>query len=58
MKTIVYYGVTYIISDEPPKNDDLVLTNEYGIWTFKEQTSMLPFWCNPNNCKKLIPIEE
>lgn len=56
MKTIVYKGIIYEISDEKPVNDDMVLTEKYGVWIFKEKPSMLPFWCNANACKKLIPI--
>lgn len=56
MNTITHEGVTYEISNEPPINDDMVLTNNYGIWRYKDHPSMLPFWCNDKTCKKLIPI--
>ena len=53
-KTITHEGVLYFISNEPPLNDDLVLTENYGVWIYKDHPSMLPFWCNNKTCKKLI----
>jgi len=57
IKIIEYKGDKYLISNDPPKNDDLVLTDHYEIWIFKEKSSMLPFWCNAKACKKLILIQ-
>src|SRR3990167_8833418 len=33
----------YICSDEKPKDADMVLTDNYGIWEFREQPSPLPY---------------
>lgn len=38
MKTYEYNGKTYLISDETPVNGDLVLTDNYGVWEFKDET--------------------
>jgi hypothetical protein len=57
-KTHTYDGKTYIISDETPVNGDLVLTEKYGVWEFKDETGFstapMPYWANRHACKKLI----
>lgn len=55
---ITYKNKTYITSDETPKNGDLVLTDNYGVWEFADfggGSAPLPYWANKNTCKKLIP---
>lgn len=56
MKTsdIEYDGDIYTVSDEKPKSGDMVLTEKYGVWEFREGTAPMPYWCNPNACKKII----
>ena len=51
---LTHEGVRYVISDEKPVNDDMVLTFEYKIWRYKDHPSMLPYWCNDKACVKLI----
>ena len=46
-------GVRFVISEDPPKDDDMVLTYEYGIWRYKKAPCSLPFWGNPDACVKL-----
>lgn len=57
---IEYEGKKYLISDEEPKNYDLVLTDNYGVWVFKDETGQgsapMPYWANKKACKKLIEI--
>jgi len=58
MNIILHKGKSYITSDETPKNGDLVLTDNYGVWEFRDDTGKgsapMPFWANKNTCKKLI----
>jgi len=58
---VEYKGKTYKVSDETPINGDLVITEEYGIWEFKDVTghgsAPLPYWANKKTCKKLILIK-
>jgi len=62
MKTHIHEGKTYLISDERPENYDLVLTEKYGVWTFRDDTGFstapMPYWANRHACKKLILIED
>jgi len=52
--TITHEGNQYIISKDKPQNGDLVITDNYGVWTFQQAPCPLPYWGNPNACKKLI----
>jgi len=62
--TTVHEGKSYKVSDEEPQNGDLVLTNKYGIWEFRNYApnnsnacyAPMPYWANKNTCKKLISI--
>lgn len=59
MKNVyIHEDKKYLISDEKPQDGDLVLTEKYGVWEYKEAPCPMPYWGNPNVCKKLIPIEE
>ena len=57
MKTITHEGKTYLISDKTPQYGDLVLTDNYGVWEFRDETGFgsapLPYWANKNTCKKM-----
>lgn len=59
---IEYNDKKYKVSQETPKNGDLVLTNGYGVWVFKDETGFgsapLPYWANKKTCKKLIETLE
>jgi hypothetical protein len=56
---ITHEGKAYTTSDEEPKSGDLVLTDNYGVWEFRDETGFgsapLPYWANNKTCKKLIP---
>jgi hypothetical protein len=54
MDLIKHEDKQYLVSNEKPKTGDLVITEKYGIWLFHEGTAPIPYWCNPNTCKKLI----
>lgn len=59
MNTIKHEGKDYRISDEEPKNGDLVTTEKYGVWEFRDEgagSAPLPYWANKKTCKKLILI--
>ena len=56
MKKEIYKGDEYLLTDETPKTGDLVLTDGYGVWVFHTGTAPIPFWCNPNSCKKILSI--
>jgi len=63
--TIQHEGKSYKVSADEPQNGDLVLTNNYGVWKFRNDAphsvrnrvcyAPLPYWANKNTCKKLIP---
>ena len=61
MKTYIWHGDLYEISDEKIENGDFVLTEKYGVWIFQDETgdatAPMPFWANRKNCKKLIFIK-
>jgi hypothetical protein len=48
----------YRLSDDIPKDGDMVLTENYGIWEYKKAPCPIPYWGNPNNCKKMVHIED
>ena len=64
MHTIQHEGKNYTVSTEQPANYDLVLTDNYGIWTFRNDAphsvrdkvcyAPIPYWANRHTCKKLI----
>ena len=53
-----YEGKIYLITNDEPKTNDLVLTNNYGVWRFNEKPSPLPYWCNKDTCKKLVLCQD
>ena len=53
-QTITHEDNQYIISNDKPQNGDLVITDNYGVWEFQQAPCPLPYWGNPNACKKLI----
>ena len=58
MSKIFFKEKQYKISEDIPKNGDLVLTENHGIWEFRDETGYgsapMPYWANKNTCKKLI----
>ena len=60
MKTITHNELIYLVVDDTPTNGDLVLTDNYGVWTFRDETGKgsapIPYWANKNACKKIIPF--
>jgi hypothetical protein len=55
---VTYKEKVYTVTDEQPKTNDKVLTDNYGVWTFHEGgTAPMPYWANPNACKKIIAID-
>jgi hypothetical protein len=58
--TIEHDGKQYQTTDVLPQNGDLVLTEQYGVWEFRDETghgsASMPYWANKYTCKKLIPI--
>ena len=47
----------YIVTDDEPQNGDMVLTNNYGVWEFRDEGSgnaPMPYWANKYTCKKII----
>jgi hypothetical protein len=56
MITKLHNNKVYLLSTKAPNTGDLVLTDNYGVWTFHEGTAPIPYWCNPNACKKVIRV--
>ncbi len=57
--TITHENKTFKVVDETPKNGDLVITEKYGVWEFKDEgggSAPIPYWANKNTCKKIIEI--
>ena len=63
MKLIVdvpfkYKDSYYIVSDNLPQNGDWVMTENYGVWEFRDETGQgsapLPYWANKKTCKKIM----
>jgi len=49
----------YRITDEEPKNGDLVITEKYGVWEFQDlggASAPMPYWPNKNACKKIEKV--
>jgi len=58
---IQHEGKSYEVSDEKPDFGDLVTTEEYGVWEFRDYgrgSAPMPYWANKNTCKKLILINQ
>ena len=58
--TITHENTNFKVVDETPQNGDLVITENYGVWEFKDEgfgSAPLPYWANKNTCKKLIKIK-
>lgn len=58
-QTVTHKEKKYQVSNEEPVNGDLVLTDNYGVWEFKDEgwgSAPLPYWANKNTCKKMILI--
>ena len=58
MQTIIHNKLLYLVVDDTPTNGDLVLTDNHGVWTFKDETGTgsapMPYWANKKTCKKMI----
>lgn len=58
VKPVKYKNHLYFISEEKPKNGNMVLTENYGVWEFWDDTGKgsapLPYWANNKTCKKII----
>lgn len=55
----VYNNITFTLTDEKPQNNDKVLTENHGVWTFFDEgggTAPLPYWANYKTCKKIVAI--
>lgn len=44
----------YLLSNETPKSGNIVLTDNYGVWEFREVPCTKEYWGNPNTCKKIL----
>jgi hypothetical protein len=45
----------YILSDEGKNNNGYVIPNNYPeVWEFRTKPCPLPYWGNPDTCKKII----
>ena len=53
-----YKDYYYVINDDEPQNGDMVMTEKYGVWEFRDETGYgsapMPYWANRNACKKII----
>ena len=53
-----YKNNFYVVSDDLPQNGDWVLTENHGVWEFKDETGSgsapMPYWANHHTCKKII----
>lgn len=62
MTVIEHKGKKYKVVDDKPQNYDLVLTDNYGVWVFKDEngsgSAPLPYWANNKACKKLVEIKD
>lgn len=61
-KLLKYKGYAYVLSDEEPQNGDWVLTENYGVWEFRDETgggsAPLPYWANNKTCKKIVATDD
>jgi hypothetical protein len=53
-----YKDYYYVVSDDLPQNGDKVMTENYGVWEFRDETghgtAPLPYWANNKTCKKIV----
>lgn len=49
-----YNNEYYLLSDETLISGDIVLTDNYGVWEFREAPCPIPYWGNKNTCKKIL----
>jgi len=58
VRPVLHKDYFYFISNETPENGDMVYTEKYGVWEFKDETGQgsapMPYWANKNACKKII----
>ena len=56
-KLLKHGGFAYVLSNDEPKNGDWVLTENHGVWEFKDETGSgsapMPYWANKHTCKKI-----
>lgn len=55
----VFNNNIYTLTDEKPNNHDKVLTDDYGVWEFFNEsdcTAPLPYWANHHACKKIVAV--
>jgi hypothetical protein len=58
----IHEGKPYEVSLDSPQNGDLVLTDGYGVWEFRNNApegsktcyAPLPYWANKDSCRKLV----
>jgi hypothetical protein len=52
----------YVVSDDLPQNGDRVMTENYGVWEFRDETghgtAPLPYWANNKTCKKIVATND
>jgi hypothetical protein len=52
----------YILSDEMPVNGDMVMTENHGVWEFRDETGTgsapLPYWANWKTCRKIVATDD
>jgi len=54
---IEYRTNTYTTTNDTPNAGDLVMTNEYGVWKFRQAPCPMPYWGNANACKKIVAVD-
>ena len=61
-KIFLHEGKKYLVSEQVPQNGDLVLTEKYDVWEFRDETGFgsapMPYWANKKACKKLILVNQ
>ena len=53
----MYLKNDFMVTDEEAKNGDMVVTDKYGVWEFKDEGSgnaPIPYWANKYTCKKIL----
>jgi hypothetical protein len=64
---VTHQGVTYITSDEPIEDGDLVLpewernglsSSGTRAWIFQATPCPMPYWGNEKACRKLVPVQQ
>lgn len=59
-------GKDYIVTNEEPQNGDLVLTDLYGVWVFRNDAppnskvcyAPMPYWANKKSCRKIVSVTQ